>query len=233
MAEDIAFDPAWETLLDLPADVPVEALLAAFTDTAKGSMALMGAVRLPTPTGQRKRKRGFPESEKTKTLREDQGRLRICLKMDGDGEVRGAYVQCMRRLEGSIADDEQEAWRTELHQLCERYSTDRRAFTKGLRSLTQGATKRNPTATIAVRDESGRVRATAVKALEITRSYWSGVAKEPNPVSLQDWEINLPLPRRSASREWMPTSTSPRWRRPSRPRKPEKLRAWTGSPRSS
>jgi hypothetical protein len=77
-AEDLAFDPAWETLLALPAELPVKDLLAAFTERAKGAMALVGAVRVPAPPGHRKRKRSFPESEGTKELREERRKLRVC-----------------------------------------------------------------------------------------------------------------------------------------------------------
>jgi hypothetical protein len=109
--------------------------------------------------------------------------------------VKGAYIQSMRRLEGSIAQDEKEAWKARFHELCQSFTTDRRAFTEGLKALTHGATKRSTTTTIAVRDEHGRVRVTPVKALEITRSYWSGIAQEANPKSLGEWEANLPLPK--------------------------------------
>jgi exonuclease III len=194
-AEDLAFDPGWETLLALPAELPIKDLLAAFTERAKGAMALVGAVRVPAPPSHRKRKRSFPESESTKELHEERRKLRVCLRTDGKGKVEGAYIQSMRRLEGSIAQDEKEAWKARFHELCQSFTTDRRAFTKGLKALTHGATKRSTTTTIAVRDEHGRVRATPVKALEITKSYWSGIAQEANLKSLGEWEAALPLPK--------------------------------------
>jgi hypothetical protein len=90
-AEDLVFDPAWETLLNLPAELPVKDPLAAFTETAKGAMALVGAVRVSAPPGQTKRKRSFPEPEGTKDLRKERRRLRICFRTDGKGKVESAY----------------------------------------------------------------------------------------------------------------------------------------------